>query len=251
MMREQDSDSTLPSEGRDRGEEVLMLCRMERQEGLGDLQPTVTPKQSVVSPPEVVCSFCGVATHGHRDCPLLHQYIREQADALAEMRLREYRQLQGWDNYEPSKPVSPKEGPLRRGGGPHEGGPVSRQGPPLQKASRAAGQAKPGIIGSLYPHLNRGIAPGGGEEPPPPDKRGLPPDKPDDEEGNEDEGEDTDEETESVTSSSQGSAGRVRHQQWKGTKVSYGSGAGGPPEDPSDPSGRGERWRKSPWTQRP
>ena len=138
MMREQDSDSTLLSEGRDRGEEILTPCRMERQESLGGLQPSVTPKQSVVSPPEVVCSFCGVATHGHRDCPLLHQYIWEQADALAEMRLREYRQLQGWDDYEPSKPVSPKEGPLRRGGGPHEGGPISRQEPHMQKASKAA-----------------------------------------------------------------------------------------------------------------
>ena len=88
MTREQDSDSTLPSEGRDRGEEVLTLCRMNRQESLGGLQPSMTPKQSVVSPPEVVCSFCGIATHGHRACPLLHQYIREQADALAEMRLR-------------------------------------------------------------------------------------------------------------------------------------------------------------------
>ena len=88
---------------------------------------------------EIVCSFCGIATHGHRDCPLLHQHIREQADALAEIRLSEYRQLQGWVDYEPSKPTSPKEGPLRRGGGPHEGGTVPRQEPPMQKASETAG----------------------------------------------------------------------------------------------------------------
>ena len=59
------------------------------------------PGQPVASPWETVCSFCGVATHGHRDCPLLHQYIRQQADALAEIRLSKYRQLQGWVDYEP------------------------------------------------------------------------------------------------------------------------------------------------------
>ena len=49
--------------------------------------------QLTVPPQEPVCSFCSVATHGHRDCPVLHQYIREQADVLAEIRLKEYRQL--------------------------------------------------------------------------------------------------------------------------------------------------------------
>ena len=41
-------------------------------------------QKSMISPREIVCSFCGVATHSHKDCPVMHQYIREQADALAQ-----------------------------------------------------------------------------------------------------------------------------------------------------------------------
>ena len=158
---------------------------------------------------------------------MLHQYIRQQADALAEIRLNEYRQLQGWADYEPPQPASLKDGPLRRGGGPHEGDIKQQQEPHAQKTSKVTRQARSGIIGSLYPHLVREMAPGGGDGPPPPGRGNLPPDKPDDEEGEEEEGEDTDEETESVTSSSQGSTVKPKHYQWKGTGTSYGSGAGG------------------------
>ena len=177
--------------------------------------------------------------HGHRDCPLLHQYIRQQADALAEIRLNEYRQLQGWADYEPPQPASLKSRPLQRGGGPHEGDAKQQQEPYTQKTSKVTRQARSGIIGSLYPHLVRGMAPGGGDGPPPPGGGNLPPDKPDDEEGEEEEREDTDEETESVTSSSQGSTVKAKYYQWKGTGTGYGSGAGGPPEDPNDPSSEG------------
>ena len=110
-----------------------------------------------------------------------------------------------------------------------------------RKTSKVTRQARSGIIGSLYPHLVREMAPGSGDGPPPPGRGNLPPDKPDDEEGGEEEGEDTDEETESVTSSSQGSMVKPKHYQWKGTETSYGSGAGGPPEDPNDPFGEGSR----------
>ena len=118
MTREQDSDSTLPSEGKEREMEVLSPHRIG--EGTNTLslhrgEPRIQPTEP---PREVVCSFCGVATHGHRDCPVLHQYIREQADALAEIRLNEYRELQGWTSYESPKPIPPGEGPLRRRGGP-------------------------------------------------------------------------------------------------------------------------------------
>ena len=89
--------------------------------------------------------------------------------------------------------------PLRRGGGPHEGDVKQQQEPHTQRTSKVTRQARSGIIGSLYPHLARGMAPGGGDEPPPPGGGGLPPDKSNDEEGDEEEGEDTDEETESVT----------------------------------------------------
>ena len=239
MMRKQDSDSTLPSEGRGREKEMLSPCRIGGQENLRGLYSTGIPSQPVVAPQETICSFCGVATHEHRDCPLLHQYIREQADALAEMRLSQYRQLQGWVDYESSKPISLKGGPLQRGGGPQKGDAVLRQEPHMQKTSKMAGQTKPGMIGSMYPHLIRGMAPGGGEGPPPTGGRDPPLDKPDDEEGEEEEGEDTNKETVSVTSSSQGSVGRAKYHQWKDTGAGYGSGAGGPPEDPNDLSGEG------------
>ena len=136
---------------------------------------------------------------------MLHQYIRQQADALAEIRLNEYRQLQGWADYEPPQPASLKGRPLRRGGGLHEGGVKQQQEPHTQKTSKVIRQARSGIIGSLYPDLARGMVPGGGDGPPPPGGGDLPPpDKPNDEEGEEEEWEDTDKETESVTSSSQG-----------------------------------------------
>ena len=113
----------------------------------------------------------------------------------------------------------------------------NNKNPHVQKTSKGARQVRSGIIGSLYPRLVRGMAPGGGDGPPPPGGGNLPPDQPDDEE-REEEGEDTDEETESVTSSSQGSTVKIKHHQWKGAGMGYGSGAGGPPEDPNDhPSG--------------
>ena len=90
MTREQDSDSTLPPEGEER--RIGMSTPHRMGEGMNILSPHHSEPvvQSAMSPREMVCSFCGIATHGHRDCPVLHQYIREQVDALAEMRLNEY-----------------------------------------------------------------------------------------------------------------------------------------------------------------
>ena len=48
--------------------------------------------QPVTAPGEMMCSFCGGNTHDYRDCPTMHQYIREQADALAQRRMGEYQQ---------------------------------------------------------------------------------------------------------------------------------------------------------------
>ena len=59
----------------------------------------------------------------------------------------------------------------------------------------------------------------------------------DEEENEEDE---TNEETVSVTSSSQVSAGRVRPLKWSGGKENTKEGAGGPPEDPNEPSSEEE-----------
>ena len=147
--------------------------------------------------------------------------------------------MQGWTDYEVPKPIPPKEGPLQRGGGPHEEGTVPGHEPPIQKTQKAAGQAKSGILGSMYPHVTRGMTPGGGKGPLPPGGGGPPADKPIDEEDEEDEEGDTDEETISVTSSSQDSADKVRYQRWRDTGPVHGSSAGGPPEDPNDPSGGG------------
>ena len=117
MTREQDSYSTLSPEGKERGMGVLSPHRMG--EGMNILSPhhSGLMVQPTMPPQEAVCSFCGVTMHGHRDCPVLHQYITEQPDALAEIRLNEYQQLQGWVSYESPKPIPLGEGPLRRGGG--------------------------------------------------------------------------------------------------------------------------------------
>ena len=83
-----------------------------------------------------------------------------------------------------------------------------------------------------------GMAPGDGRGTPQPGKGGPPDDKGDDGSGEEEnEEDDTDEETVSVTSSSQVSAGRVRPPKWNGGKENTKEGAGGPQEDPNEPSG--------------
>ena len=46
----------------------------------------------------------------------MHQYIREQADALAQRRLEEYQQPREWEGYEIPKQAPPYQGPLFRGG---------------------------------------------------------------------------------------------------------------------------------------
>ena len=60
----------------------------------------------MIPPKEPVCSFCGIGTHSYKDCPVMHQYIREQADALAQKRMGEYQQMQEWANFEPSRQMS-------------------------------------------------------------------------------------------------------------------------------------------------
>ena len=61
--------------------------------------------------------------------PMMHQYIREQADALAQRRLEEYQQPQEWEGYKIPRQVPSYQGPFFRGGGPDERGPKSGQGP--------------------------------------------------------------------------------------------------------------------------
>ena len=93
------------------------------------------------------------------------------------------------------------------GGGPYKGGPIPDQGSSKQGTQKQKIPVKTGMIGSMYPHVVGGMAPGG---------KGSPPDDKSDDESDEEENDesDTDEETVSVTSSSQVSAGKV-----KATKV--------------------------------
>ena len=143
-----------------------------------------------------VCSFCGVRTHGYRDCPIMHQYIREQADALAQRRLGKYQQLWEWVEYEPPRQVPTYQGPLYRGGETQKGRSLPDQKPSRQRTQNQASSAKTGIIGSMYQYAVEGMAVGGRGGTPAPGRGGPPDDKPDDESNEEEDDEsETDEET--------------------------------------------------------
>ena len=95
MTREQESDSTLSPE-KEEGE--IVTPSPQRLEGRRGYQRPLhggyVPQLGIASK-EMMCSFCGGNTHNYRDCPVMHQYIREQADALAQRRLEEYQQPRG------------------------------------------------------------------------------------------------------------------------------------------------------------
>ena len=116
MTREQHSNTTLPPEGEEKRTGTFSLCQSEDGTNVLDPLQSEHAPQPVMFPREVVCSFCGVTTHGHKDCPVMYQYIREQADALAQQRMEEYNQLQEWARYDSPKQVPLNQEPLRRGG---------------------------------------------------------------------------------------------------------------------------------------
>ena len=112
------------------------------------------------------------------------------------------------------------------------------QGLSKQEIQDQGAATKSGMIGLGCLHPMGGMAPWGGGGTPLPGKGGPLDDKGDDELGEEeDEEDDTDEETVSVTSSSQVSASRARSLMWGSGQENIKEGAGGPPEDPNDPSG--------------
>ena len=94
MTREQESDSTLSPEKEERGVGAPSPQKLDEKQGYQHPLHGGYLSQPVTAPEEVMCSFCGGNTHDYRDCPMMHQYIREQADALAQRRLEEYQQLQ-------------------------------------------------------------------------------------------------------------------------------------------------------------
>ena len=120
--------------------------------------------QPVKIPKEVMCSFCGSSTHDYRDCPVMHQYIREQADALAQRRLREHQQPREWWGYEILRQEPSYQGSLFRGEGPDESGPKSGPEPSKKETQKLIKLTKSGITGPAFLHFMGGMAPGGGEE---------------------------------------------------------------------------------------
>ena len=96
MTREQESDSTLSPEKEEGGVETPSPQRLDGRQGYQRPLHGGYLSQPVITPKEVMCSFCGGNTHEYRDCPMMHQYIREQADALAQRRLKEYQQPREW-----------------------------------------------------------------------------------------------------------------------------------------------------------
>ena len=168
MTREQDSDSTSLPGGRGQRVEMSPPQQPNRWKDMRDPSHNKYVPRTVTFPREIICSFCGVATHGHKDCPVMHQYIREQADALARRRLEEYHQLQAWEEYESPKQVPSGQDPQQRGGGPHETESISGQRLPGWETQRQRSSAKVGIVESMYPHVVKGMAPGVGGSPSPP-----------------------------------------------------------------------------------
>ena len=162
MTREQESDSTLSPE---RGEGEVKTPSPQRSDGGQGYQRPLHGgylPQPVITPKEVMCSFCWGNTHDYRDCPTMHQYIREQADALTQRRMEEYPQSREREGYETSRQVPFHQGPYFRGGGPDDQGPKSGQGPFRREIQKRKIPTKSGEIGLAYPHSMGGMAPGGG-----------------------------------------------------------------------------------------
>ena len=157
-----------------------------------------------------MCSFSGGNTHDYRDCPVMQQYIREQASALAQRRLGEYQHPREWEGYEIPRQLPPHQNPLLRGRESDNRRPIPSQGLSKQRIQEQRVATKSGMTELVHQPPMGGIAPGGGGGTPPPGRGGPPDDKGDDGSEEEDEEDDTDEETVSVTSSSQVSARRAR-----------------------------------------
>ena len=144
MTREQESDSTLSPEKEEGEIETPSPQRLEGRQGYQHPLHGGYIPQPVIASKEVMCSFCGVNTHDYRDCPVSHQYIREQADALTQRRLEEYQQLREWEGYKIPTQASPYQGPLFRGG-PDEREPMSSQGLSKKETQKQKAPTKSGV----------------------------------------------------------------------------------------------------------
>ena len=129
MTREQESDSTLSPEKEEGGVETPSPQRLEGRQGYQHPLHGGYVSQPVITPKGLMYSFCGGNTHDYRDCPMMHQYIREQADTLAQRRLGEYQHPWEWGGSEVPRQLPPYQDPLSRGGGESDNRrPVPSQG---------------------------------------------------------------------------------------------------------------------------
>ena len=147
MTREQESDSTLSSEREEGGIETPSPQRAEGRRGYQRPLHGGYVTQPVTTPKEVMCSFCGGNTHDYRDCPVMHQYIREQADALAQRRMGEYQYHGSGRDMKSQGKCHPHQGPLFRGGGPDDRGPMPSQGLSKQEIQDKGTTTKSGMTG--------------------------------------------------------------------------------------------------------
>ena len=64
---------------------------LTRQKDSDEVTPSETSNPPLVNPlVDLACSFCGNNTHTHAKCPVLHQYIKQQANELAAARASGY-----------------------------------------------------------------------------------------------------------------------------------------------------------------
>ena len=64
---------------------------LTRQKDSDKVTPSETFNPPLINPlVDLACSFCGNSTHRHAKCPVLHQYIRQQANELAAARASGY-----------------------------------------------------------------------------------------------------------------------------------------------------------------
>ena len=133
MTREQESDSTLsPGKGGGRSGNTFP-AKIGRTAGISTsitwwvcITTSDNNKRSDVF-------LCGANTHDYRDCPTMHQYIREQADALAQRRMGEYQQPREWRDMRfqgkchPTGDHSLEEGGPMKGDQSLVGGPLGKK----------------------------------------------------------------------------------------------------------------------------
>ena len=89
LRREREKNKKNKKKGK--GKVKIISGILTRQRDSGTATPTETSDPSPTNQPgPLVCSFCGNRTHRYTECPVLHQYTRQQANELAAARARGY-----------------------------------------------------------------------------------------------------------------------------------------------------------------